>query len=158
MIGRHIVAYANVSSAYRETGIKTASQGKLIIMLYDAAVKQLDGSLELLKPARSPQPLGVLAPGKIEKIGKGILKAQEIITELMVSLDFDAGGEIAKNLFSLYTWFNQELLEANITHDARRLLIVRNLINELRGAWNEAVAKSSAESMGRPVMGINIAG
>jgi flagellar protein FliS len=148
------VAYANVSSAYRETGIKTASQGQLIIKLYDAAVKQLDNSIDLLKLTQGTTP----APGKIEKIGKGILKAQEIITELMVSLDFDAGGEIAKNLFSLYSWFNQELFEANIAHDTRRVLIVRNLINELRGAWHQAVAKSSAESMNRPVVGINIAG
>jgi flagellar protein FliS len=148
------LAYTNALSAYRETRIKTASQGQLIIMLYDEAVKQLDHGLDLL--ALNNQ--GKRDPGKIEKIGKAILKTQEIITELMVSLDFEQGGEIAKNLFSLYTWFNQELLEANISQDPRRITVVRGMINDLRGAWSEAAVKASAEGMGRPAAGVNIAG
>jgi flagellar protein FliS len=42
------MAYTNALSAYRETRIRTASQGQLIIMLYDEAVKQLDSALELM--------------------------------------------------------------------------------------------------------------
>jgi flagellar protein FliS len=76
----------------------------------------------------------------------------------MVSLDFDQGGDIAKNLFALYTWFNQELLEANIAQNLRRILNVRNMLNELRSAWVEITAKTSAEGMGRPSEGVNIAG
>jgi flagellar protein FliS len=76
----------------------------------------------------------------------------------MVSLDFEQGGEIAKNLFSLYTWFNKELLEANIKQDIRRITIIRNMMNELRGAWNEVVAKNASESTGKAVTGVNIAG
>jgi flagellar protein FliS len=148
------VAYTKQLSAYRETRIKTASQGQLIIMLYDDAVKHLDQGLELL----NMNVKGKRDPGKIEKINKAVLKAQEIITELMASLDFDQGGEIARNLFSLYSWFNQELLEANVQQDPRRITIVRNMVNELRGAWNEAVSKSSAETANRPVLGVNIAG
>jgi flagellar protein FliS len=148
------VAYTNQLSAYRETRIKTASQGQLIIMLYDEAVKQLDRGLELLNLNIK----GKRDPGKIEKINKAVLKAQEIITELMASLDFDQGGEIAKNLFSLYSWFNQELLEANVKQDPRRITIVRNMVNELRGAWNEAVSRTSAEIVNRPAAGVNIAG
>jgi flagellar protein FliS len=148
------VAYTNQLSAYRETRIKTASQGQLIIMLYDAAVKHLDRGLELLNLNTK----GKRDPGKIEKINNAVLKAQEIITELMASLDFDQGGEIAQNLFSLYSWFNQELLEANVRQDPRRITIVRNMVNELRGAWNEAAAKTSAEIVNRPVVGVNIAG
>jgi flagellar protein FliS len=151
---RCILAYTNALSVYRETRIKTASQGQLIIMLYDAAIKQLDHSLDLIGKNRS----GKQDPGSIETINKGILKTQEIVTELMVSLDFDRGGEIAKNLFSLYVWFNQELLEANISHDARRILIVRNQINDLRSAWTEVVAKNTADVRGRAAVGINIAG
>jgi flagellar protein FliS len=123
-------------------------------MLYDEAVKQLDHGLEILGAKAGEK----RDPGKIEVIGKAILKTQEIITELMVSLDFEQGGEIAKNLFSLYTWFNQELLEANIAQDVRRILIVRNLLNDLRSAWAEIAAKSSAEGMDRPAVGLNITG
>jgi flagellar protein FliS len=149
-----ILAYQNALSTYRETRVKTASQGQLIIMLYDEALKHLDRGLELLEKNSSEKK----EPGRIEHIGKAIMKTQEIITELMVSLDFEQGGDIAKNLFSLYTWFNQELLEANIKQDIRRITIIRNMVNELRGAWGEIIAKNSAESTGKQVTGVNIAG
>jgi flagellar protein FliS len=148
------MAYGNALSAYKETRIKTASQGQLIIMLYDEAAKQLDQAIDLLMKNTS----GKKDPGKIEMISKSILKTQEIITELMVSLDFDQGGEISRNLFSLYTWFNQELLEANIAQDPKRIQAVRNLMNDLRSAWTEIIAKTSAESVARPSAGVNIAG
>jgi flagellar protein FliS len=149
-----ILAYKNALSTYKETRIKTASQGQLIIMLYDEAVKNLDRGLELLEANR----IGKKDPGKIEQIGKWVMKTQEIITELMVSLDFEQGGEIAKNLFALYTWFNRELLEANIRQDMQKITVVRNMINELRSAWHEIAAKSPAETVNREVTGVNIAG
>ena len=148
------MAYTNAISSYRETRVKTASQGQLIIMLYEEAVKHLDRALELLGLNAG----GKKNPGNIEKISKSILKAQEIVTELTVSLDFEQGGEIAKNLFSLYTWFNKELLEANIHQDIRRLTSVRNQLNELKSAWAEIVAKNGSEQAGKAVPGVNIAG
>jgi flagellar protein FliS len=148
-----ILAYQNALATYRETRIKTASQGQLIIMLYDQAIKYLDRSLELLEKNSDKRD-----PGRIEPIGKAIQKTQEIITELMVSLDFEQGGEIAQNLFALYTWFNKELLEANIKQDIRRITVVRNMMNELRSAWNEIAAKNSTEAVNKQVTGVNIAG
>jgi len=147
------LAYTNAISSYRETTVKTASQGQLIIMLYDEAVKSLDRALELLLLNTE----GKKDPGNIEKISKSIVKTQEIITELTVSLDFDQGGEIAKSLFSLYTWFNKELLEANINQDTRRMTAVRNQLSELRSAWAEIAAKTP-ETTGKSVSGVNIAG
>jgi flagellar protein FliS len=149
-----ILAYTNAATAYRETKIKTASQGQLIIMLYDQAIKNLNSGIELLELNTN----GKKDPGRIEKINKAILKTQEIITELTVSLDFDQGGEIAKNLFSLYTWFNQELLEGNIKQDLNRLVIVKKMIDELRSAWSEIISRNASESVGKAVGGINIAG
>jgi flagellar protein FliS len=123
-------------------------------MLYNEAVKRLDHALDLLERNKS----GKKNPNRIEQISKSILKTQEIITELMVSLDFEQGGEIAKNLFSLYTWFNQELLAANINQDPQRLSVVRNMLHDLRSAWSEVVAKNAAEGIGHPATGINITG
>ena len=152
--GGTILAYTNAISSYKETRVKTASQGQLIIMLYEEAVKNLDRGLELLALNVGDKQ----NPANIEKISKSILKAQEIITELTVSLDFEQGGEIAKNLFSLYTWFNQELLEGNIKQDQNRLLAVRNQINELRSAWSEVIARTGTDNIGKMAGGINIAG
>jgi flagellar protein FliS len=149
-----ILAYTNAISTYRETRVKTASQGQLVMMLYDETIKSLDRALELLGFDVG----GKTNPGNIEKISKSILKAQEIITELIVSLDFEQGGDIAKNLFSLYTWFNKELFEANVKKDMRRLTSVRNQLNELRSAWAEIAAKTSPEAVGKSLAGVNIAG
>ncbi|MDR0444400.1 MAG: flagellar export chaperone FliS [Treponema sp.] len=147
------MAYNNASTSYKETKIKTASQGQLIVMLYDEAVKQLNNALELVELNNS----GKKEPGRIELISKAVMKAEEIITELMVSIDFEQGGEIAKNLFALYTWFNRELVEANITHDTQRLTTVRDMITEMRSSWNEIVSKSAAEA-NREIVGLDIAG
>jgi flagellar protein FliS len=146
------MAYTNALSAYKETRIRTASQGQLIIMLYDEAVRQLDTSLELIGLNTS----GKRDPSRIELIGKAVVKAQDIITELMVSLDFDQGGEISKNLFALYTWFNKELLEAHMEMDGKRISAVRKMMDDLRGSWVEIAATTNAE--GRQVEGVNIAG
>jgi flagellar protein FliS len=146
------MAYTNALSAYKETRIRTASQGQLIVMLYDEVVKQLDKGMELLSLNKS----GKHDPSRIEIIGKAIIKARDIITELMVSLNFDEGGEIAQNLFALYTWLNKELLEAHMSMDMARIGTVKAQIDNLRSAWVDIAAKTNAE--GRIVEGVNIAG
>lgn len=144
----------NALSVYRETKITTAGQGQLIIMLYNEAVKHLDEGVELLEQYNQENK----NPARIEQIGKTLIKSQEIISELMVSLDFEQGGEIARNLFSLYSWFNQELLEANIGLDLQRIISIRDMLTELRGAWGEAITKASIESSVASRSGVNISG
>ncbi len=137
----------NPLNAYRETKIKTASQGQLIIMLYDEAVKQLDIAIDEL--SRSVR--------KLDRISNAIIKTQDLITELMVSLDFEKGGDIAKNLLSLYMFFNRQLMEANMKKDSEHLVQVRKMLFELRGAWTEVIRKNRSE-MGDAGSGVNIAG
>ena len=141
---------ANPLAAYKETRVKTASPGQLIVMLYDEAVKQADTAVALLGPESKPK------PGDIERINACLGKVQDVITELMASLDFDAGGDIAKDLFSLYVWFGREILEANIHKDVGRIQAVRNMLAELRGAWAEVSNKAQGGSA--TPMGVNIAG
>ncbi|MDR1839089.1 MAG: flagellar export chaperone FliS [Treponema sp.] len=146
--------YKNASNTYKETRIKTAGQGQLIVMLYDEAVKQLTKACELLEMNKTNK----RDPGRIEQISKAVMKTEEIITELMVSLDFEQGGDIAKNLFSLYTWFNRELLEANISQNVHRMLTVRDMLAELRNTWNTISNQSPVEQSKRETAGLNIAG
>jgi flagellar protein FliS len=149
-----ILAYSNALSSYKETRIKTASQGQLVIILYDEAVKQLNMALDLLELNNSMKK----DPSRIEQTSKAVMKTEEIITELMVSLDFEQGGEISKNLFALYTWFNRELLEANIAQDIKRMKTVRDMLIDLRGTWNEIISKTNTEPASREAVGLNIAG
>jgi len=145
--------YKNVSSTYKETKVKTAGQGQLIVMLYDEAVKQLTKAVDLAELNKSDKK----DPGRIEQISKAIMKTEEIMTELMISLNFEQGGEISKNLFSLYTWFNRELVEANISQDTGRIKTVINMLNDLRNAWNKVAGQAPADQTGETV-GLNIAG
>jgi len=149
------LAYKNPSSTYKETTIKTAGQGQLIVMLYDEAVKQLVKAINLLEEDNKQQKKD---PGRIEQINKAIMKTEEILTELMVSLDFEQGGEISKNLFSLYTWFNRELIEANIAKDTGRLSTVKRLLTELRDSWSEIASQNTVDYSNREAVGLNIAG
>jgi flagellar protein FliS len=141
---------ANPLTAYRETRVKTASPGQLIVMLYDEAIKQSDTAMALLGPESKPR------PEDIERINASLGKVQDVITELMASLDFDAGGEIAKDLFALYVWFGREILEANIHKDGGRVKAVRAMLADLREAWAEAASKTQGGSS--TAVGVNIAG
>jgi flagellar secretion chaperone FliS len=141
---------ANPLAAYRETRVKTASPGQLIVMLYDEAIKQLDIAARCIGDDSKPR------PEDIERINAALGKAQDVVTELMASLDFDAGGDIAQNLFALYVWFGREILEANIRKEADRVKSVRKMLAELREAWAEAASKAQGGS--NASVGVNIAG
>ena len=131
--------------SYRETQIRTSNQGRLIVMLYDGAIRSISSAVEALgKGVRG-----------LEAAHSAILKAQDIVTELMVSLDFERGGQIARNLFGLYVFVNRQLTDGNIRKDASPLLTARKLLAELREAWN-AIADTKMPASRPP--GLNIAG
>ena len=95
---------------------------------------------------------------KLDSVSNNIIKAQDVITELMVSLDFEKGGEISKNLFSLYIFMNQQLLEANLEKKMQPLNVVRDSLMELRDAWSQITGKIGLENQNNGSSGINIAG
>lgn len=130
------MAYTQAYTAYKATGVKTASQGKLIIMLYEEALRRMDAALALYNPQDK------LDASSIEKFNNSLVKTQEIITELMVSLDMERGGEIAHNLMALYSFFNRELLDTCITHDKAKLISIRTMMHELHSSWAVAVAET----------------
>jgi flagellar secretion chaperone FliS len=141
---------ANPLAAYKETRVRTASPGQLVVMLYDEAIKQSDTAIRLLGADSKPR------PQDIERINLSLGKVQDVITELMASLDFDAGGQLAQDLFALYVWFGREILEANIHKEVDRIKSIRTMLADLREAWADAASKSQGGSS-TPV-GVNIAG
>jgi flagellar secretion chaperone FliS len=141
----------NPLAAYKETRVRTAGPGQLVVMLYDEAVRQCDRALELLGKDIHKH------PGNIEKTNAALTKVQDIITELMASLDFEAGGDIARDLFSLYVFFKKELMDANMAKDEARIRSVRGMLDELRSAWSTIAAQSPGA--GTEIRsGVNIAG
>ncbi len=137
---------ASSVSAYKETTVRTASGGKMILMLYDAAIRQMDTAVEHIESGTK----------QLDLVNTAVLKAQDIITELMVSLDFEKGGELAPKLFGLYRFFNEQLMEANLRKDAEPLRSVRSMMGELREAWSRIVPTTTVQ--GRNQNGVNVAG
>lgn len=133
------MAYTNPYSAYRDTAVKTASQGKLVVMLYQGACRELSAAQLCFDTS------GKIAARNIEKYGKHIAKAQEIIGELQTSLDMDKGGQIAQNLMALYVYFNRELMDASINRDKSKLDFVLNMLSQLTLAW-ETASNSTANA------------
>ena len=138
---------SNPLNAYGETKVMTASQARLVVMLYEEAIKQIDVACTYLNQNSK----------KLDLVHNAIIRAQEVVTELMVSLDFEQGGDIAKNLFNLYIYFHNQLMEANVQKDVDRLKEVRNFLATLRDAWAE-ITKKTVGSTVAPAGGVNIAG
>ncbi len=116
-------AYAR--NAYQNNQVTAAPQKKLIIMLYDGAIRNLK--------------LAVIAMNgkEIEKTNNLLIKAQNIISEFMITLDFDKGGDIAKDLYSLYDYMYNTLIRANIEKDTAKVEEVIKYLEELRDTWNQ---------------------
>lgn len=151
-MGEYMSYNSQALTAYKETRVKTASQGSLIIMLYDEGIKNITLAIEGM-------PDGKIDAEHIESIHQNILKAQDIITELMAALNMDEGGQIAENLLSLYSFFNQQLFQANMQKNPEPLITVRSMMEELREAWHRVVNSSAAQADIKPtVSGVNIAG
>jgi flagellar protein FliS len=100
-------------------------------MLYDGAIKFLNIALENMSPKT------------YDVVNNNIIKAQDIITELLLSLNMDEGGEISQNLFNLYMYFKRQLLEANIKKDPEIIKHILKLLKELRDAWDQISANET---------------
>lgn len=115
-------------SAYQETSTTTQSKGRLIVMLYEGAIKFMKLAIKEMEAKN------------YEAKGRYINKAQNIINELNIMLDMDAGGEIAANLRKLYSFMNNNLSQANTKCDPQMVREVIALMEELNQGW-KAIAK-----------------
>ena len=146
------MAYQNAYAAYQKTNVNTASQGRLVVLLYEGAVKHLKAALNLFDENES------IKPGNIEQFGIHLQKTQAIITELQVSLDMDKGGDIARNLMSLYVFFNEELMDATISHNKAKIEFILTKVDDLADAWR-TIANSTANAPAAKVANtLNIVG
>ena len=143
------MAINNPYQQYKQTEIATADQGRLVVMLYDGAIKFLGKALDILEKEK-------LSGGDIEKIHINIVKTQDIISELMSSLNMEV-GEFSNRLFSIYMYMNNRLIEGNIKKDKTPLLEVRKHLTELRDAWAQASKNIQQEGIKKQAGGINVA-
>lgn len=115
--------YAYANNVYKNNQVMTAPKKKLLIMLYDGAIK----NLKLAEVA--------LQDKEIEKVNIYLTKTQDIIAELMSTLNFEVGGDIAKNLYQLYDYMYVKLIRANVDKNVESIIEVKNFMEELRDTW-----------------------
>jgi flagellar protein FliS len=110
-------------AAYKDMAVSTQTRGRLIVVLYEGAVKFLR------------QAIRELEAGNLAEKGTFISKAQAIITELNSVLDLERGGEVAQNLRKLYHFMGRQLNDANMERDPQKIRDVIEMLEELNEAW-----------------------
>ncbi|PIQ23712.1 flagellar export chaperone FliS [bacterium (Candidatus Blackallbacteria) CG17_big_fil_post_rev_8_21_14_2_50_48_46] len=110
---------------YKLAQIETATPERLLVMLYEGAIKFLNLAAQALDEEQ------------LETSHRNILRAEAILLELMSVLDMEVGGELANNLFNLYDYMYRLLVKANIDHAPEPVREVISLLDNLRSAWDE---------------------
>ncbi|HUU10142.1 MAG TPA: flagellar export chaperone FliS [Phycisphaerae bacterium] len=110
-------------AAYQETAVSTQTRGRLVVLLYEGAIK-------FLKLAQRQ-----IEAGNLGAKGQYINKALAILDELDASLNLDAGGEVAQNLRTLYHFMQRHLGQANIHSDPHRIQDVLDCLEDLAEGW-----------------------
>lgn len=119
--------YGNTANAYKTYGtnvVTTATPEKLVIMLYEGAIR----FCRLAEMA--------VESNDIARRNANLIKAQDIINEMRVTLNRDA-GDIADQLETLYDYFYRELVTANIRNDREKIQGVRVMLTELKDIWKQ---------------------
>ncbi|NLK40311.1 MAG: flagellar export chaperone FliS [Clostridiales bacterium] len=114
---------------YTEQSIYTSSPGDILLMLFNAELKNIKAAILFIQKNR------------YKEAHERLLKAQDIMTELISSLDFSY--KISDDLSKLYSFIKNELIYANIHKDTDRLSQLLPIVTELRDAWDRANSMST---------------
>ncbi len=129
------MAQGNPYTAYHRTNVETADQRQLILMLYDGAIRFMRQAVTSIE-------------GKdMEAAHNYLIRARDIVTELLSTLKPEKGGQVGENLKNLYVYMFNRLVEANLNKDKAGVEEVIGLMLTLREGW--AQAKSGIHSAPR---------
>ena len=128
------MAMFNPYQQYEKQSVMTASPGELTLMLYNGCIKFIKMGIKYI------------GEGNIEKAHNSIVRSQDIIDELTVTLDMQY--EISENFQTLYDYMGRRLVEANISKDVEILEEVEGLMTELRDTWAEAIKRNRQQRYG----------
>lgn len=125
---------ARSAEVYRQQQVMTATPEALTLMLYNGAIKFINESIEASKKK------------EYEKANTSCIKAQNIISEFRLTLKMEY--EISKNLLALYNYAYDRLVEGNMNEDITNLEEAKDILSELRDAWNQAMKAVKNEKGG----------
>ncbi|WKD00880.1 flagellar export chaperone FliS [Borreliella americana] len=136
---------------YKQTQINTSNPLSILIMLYEKAIQDLKVAKELIKDENWQNAV---------KANEKIFHAQEIITELMSTLNFEQGGNISTNLLSIYLFLNKELENVLLKKEIHKIDNVIKQLQILNFAWKKLSKKENnitqSNNVTQSKLGINI--
>lgn len=122
------------AKAYKTTAVTTASREQVLVMLYEAAIKHVKKATVAIDQ------------GDIKAKCIAIGKAHDIVNELMSSLNFEQGGDIAVQLERLYTFIVEQLVRGNLENSKARLESCEKVLTTLLDGWRGAIEKLKTEN------------
>lgn len=122
----------HATNHYRVQELMTASPARLVVMLYDRTIHCLNEAIKAIEA------------GDIERRWKFTKNANEIITHLAMTLDFEKGGQIALNLNDLYSFMLRTLVNVDVRNDPQPARDVIKLIEPLRESWDKLAKGADA--------------
>ena len=123
----------NKAEAYKRQQIMTATPEALTLMLYNGCLKFMQEGLDAMEKK------------DFEKTDTALQKAQAIISEFQVTLDMKY--DISHQLFPLYEYCYNRLVEGNMKSDPEKVVEAQGIIRELRDAWAQAMKIARAEKV-----------
>jgi len=120
----------NGINLYKKANVTTAGPQRLVVMCYEGAISNLKTAQEKY------------GAREYEAKAKAVQKVQDILALLVQSLDFEKGGEIARNLNALYTYMVRRIVEGDLKRDMKAFDEVISMLEELVSAWREIGAAS----------------
>ncbi|MEB3297870.1 MAG: flagellar export chaperone FliS [Candidatus Sericytochromatia bacterium] len=123
----------NPYAQYQAAQLETAPPERLLLMLFDAAIRFAGQARQAMVDKR------------IEESHKNCVRVQNILTELMTTLRFDVGGDVARNLFDLYEFLHHTTIQANVKKDPGQMDLVIGHLKDLREAWGQAARNVASQ-------------
>ena len=124
----------SAQDTYRENQIQMATREQLLLITYDIGIRYCLAAEKAIQ-ARD-----------VEQINTNLQKAQAVIRELMITLDVEKGGSVADSLMKLYDYMYYQLVDANVKKKAPIVVAVRQMLEELKATWEEAIRSLKAEA------------
>ena len=117
------MSYTSQASRYREMEVLSASPGRLVVLLYDHLLVQLRRAKLAMEQ------------GDVARRAAALERASSAVQELMVTLDHEKGGEIARQLSGIYGFLLGEFLTVGRGRDTAHLERLVGIVTELRDAF-----------------------
>ena len=122
---KSIAALAHYGQIKNDSQTTYASPHQLMLMLFDGAIEAMSMTI------------GAIQHNKFELRSKQSTRSISIINGMRECLDMEAGGDLANNLYSLYSYMAKELFKASFKNDADTVQNIQTMLKDIRESWEK---------------------